>query len=293
MTEGWPAARASASPKSKVQSERASSEVAADECVARLVRHGQAVSANGEPEDVHQLRVCAARLRVWLRLAGITTLHDDLGWLRTAAASVRDLDVQLEAAPPRALTQRLARQRSTALAELQRCLTLERYSALISALRALPPVSIARATNQLHALAARSLSLGQQRTWRAMAEGPTSAQSESVHALHRLRRSVRRVRYALNWLGLDARDITDLQEALGDVCNGVLHLSQAASPAATNKAFRLRQQQELLAKASSALLCWKHTKPILEKLVHAPVHHTPRTRRARQRDAARRGATTH
>jgi CHAD domain-containing protein len=215
-------------------------DVSADACLTRLRGHARAVLGHGEPEAVHQLRVCAARLRVWLKLAGIETLHDDLSWLRKAAEGVRDLDVQLEATPPAAMRRHLQQQRSVALHALQDCLRHERYGALMTALGALPAVPLPRAQSALQALAGRTLQLGQQRQWRHAALEPTKAGHGSIDALHRLRRSVRRVRYALNWLGGDAHAMTELQEALGDVCNGVMLLERQGSTTGSPKAYRQR-----------------------------------------------------
>ncbi len=76
---------------------------AAARSVAQVLRHDPGVRLGGDPENVHQLRVGARRLRSDLRtfaplLEGdrVAQLRAELGWLGTVVGAVRDHDVLAE-----------------------------------------------------------------------------------------------------------------------------------------------------------------------------------------------------
>ena len=68
---------------------------------ALLRSHEAGTRAGQDPEDLHDMRVATRRLRAALRCfqdvlpPAATTLNEELGWLASGLAAVRDLDVQL------------------------------------------------------------------------------------------------------------------------------------------------------------------------------------------------------
>lgn len=158
-----------------------------------------------DPDSAHELRVASARLRVWLRLSSLRVLDDDLRWLRRQAAEVRNLDVWLRQRPPAQLAERWQEDRVAARRTLSKALTDPRVAALLQALAPLPALPASQAVKATAGLAQRALD--------------ALEHTETIEARHRLRRAVRSVRYALEWQGLEATPIVELQDALGEVCD--------------------------------------------------------------------------
>jgi len=122
--------------------------------VDRIVRHDAGVRLGEDPEQVHQFRVGARRLRSDLRTfigsldwAWVTVLRDELWWLGGKAGAVRDRDVLAERlrrearqvpdadqAGVAALLARLAAESATARDGLLAALRSHRYVALLDAL---------------------------------------------------------------------------------------------------------------------------------------------------------------
>jgi CHAD domain-containing protein len=172
----------------------------------------RARALRGEAEGLHDLRTSARRLRVWLQLAQLRVLEDDLRWLCRETSELRDLDVLgalLTPAGRRAL-------RPTAERRAKAALESRRVQGVVAALRCLPALRPAFARVGLAELE-RSLTRATPRT------------DDEVHAL---RRRVRRVRYAREWLGVDASDLQRAQDVLGVVCDVlVLQALVARTPA--------------------------------------------------------------
>jgi CHAD domain-containing protein len=171
-----------------------------------LTRSTPVARRGDDGEGVHQLRVAAGRLEVWLRMAGWSVLIDDLRWLRAYAAAVRDLDVVLQANLPDDLAAWLRERRQEERARLASALDDPRLEALTAALRWLPPLP-------------RRAALAYQRQQRGVvmrAGRRIRTPKAPVDDVHRLRRAVRRLRYALEWTESPARPVQELQEALGD-----------------------------------------------------------------------------
>ncbi len=160
-------------------------------------------AARAAEEDVHQLRVACGRLGVWLRLAGTDVLRDDLHWLRRSAprpcaTSMSWARTMLSAAPPgRLYAERQRAERELALA--------------LESARTAGPVRFA-ASNRTNE-ARRALVRLTKRARRAAEELAHSG--DPFAALHRLRRRVRALRYAREWLGEDTRELRAAQEELG------------------------------------------------------------------------------
>ncbi len=90
---------------------------------------------------------------------------------------------------------------------------------------------------------------------------------DDVAALHALRRSVRRVRFGLEWIGEQPRRIVDLQEALGvvgDRMAALRHLELLAEEGAQVLRYRRRLRQELRAGVREARRQWKRCRESLE-----------------------------
>jgi CHAD domain-containing protein len=158
-------------------------------------------------EGVHQVRVAAGRLAVWLRLGGVSVLRDDLSWLRRSAADVRDVDVvmDLEAAAP--LHAWLEEERARRRAALERRWRSPRLAGLTTALELLPAIDARHARKRLDRFRRRVLAI----------DDRLSHGNGNLERLHDLRRALRRWRYALEWLGEPARPVKRMQEHLGEL----------------------------------------------------------------------------
>ncbi len=207
-----------------------------------LRRHLPIAEAGQDPEGVHQLRVAAARLRVWLRLDRRSPLDDELRWLRDAAGPVRDLDVLIALGGPPEFLRHLADRWRDARRGLLAALHDPRLAVLLTALAAHPPLPRARAEGRTARWRRRVLSDGSGLDW---LEGPEG----EVHAF---RRRVRRLRYACDWLGIPDERIKDLSERLGKlndlfvlrdwIARGDLPPAQAPDP--TDLTARIAQRRE-------------------------------------------------
>jgi len=209
-----------------------------------------------DPEGVHQVRVAVARLRVWLDLGGWRVLHDDLRWLRARAAPVRDLDVQLARELPPAYAERLRAEHRLAREALVRALQTDRLHALLSALAVLPPLSASEARDGLERLTRRTLALG-----RALPR-------DGYACLHAVRRSVRRVRFALEWLGQPSDEIVRLQDALGAFGDAFVAVRYAKEHGRGPEMAEHRRvlDRELRDAARKARAVWRRARPVLEAL---------------------------
>jgi CHAD domain-containing protein len=173
--------------------------------LGQLAAQAASVRRGDDPESVHRLRVAAGRLDVWLRMGAMRALRDDLRWLRRAAARVRDVDVLLASEPPALFAIWLSSERASARRALLDLLASPRFAALLSALALLPPVPSSSARAYVRAARARALERGR-RCLRADA---------GVPEFHRLRRALRRLRYAHEWLGTKQPGLEALQDELG------------------------------------------------------------------------------
>ncbi|RIH86636.1 CHAD domain protein [Meiothermus luteus] len=206
-----------------------------------LRQHLPIARAGQDPEGVHQVRVAGRRLRVWLRLAGMRTLDDDLAWLVRSAGEVRDLEVLLQTEFPQAFREWAQSRLNTAREKLLPVLESKRLEGLLQALSLLPPLGIADAEPRLGRFFAQ-----------VERRAALWSQEERFDVLHALRRALRRLRYALEWLGQESRAVKSLQESFGQV--GDLHLTlvylrQFASQGGHLPSGYLRKKEMDLAKA--------------------------------------------
>jgi len=157
----------------------------------------------GDAEGVHQVRVALRRLRVWLGFKGHPKLEAHLRWACGQLALLRDLDVfgdVLLEGPRESL-------RSDAMTRASEALTSTRWTDLREALEAVRLPKRSTAKKNLRRLERRLENLGD------------ALRDRDGEALHRLRRTLRRVRYAREWLGLDTSQLAAKQESLGAVCD--------------------------------------------------------------------------
>lgn len=157
----------------------------------------------GDAEGVHQVRVCTRRLRVWLGFKGHAALQEELRWLGHALALARDLDVFGEVLTAAARKQL----RVSALKMIVDALASERWSMLRQRLEHVRAPKKSKAKRALRKL--------EQKLKKRRAALP----SNDGAALHRLRRALRHVRYAREWLGVDTAELATEQDRLGAVCD--------------------------------------------------------------------------
>jgi CHAD domain-containing protein len=225
------------------------------------------VRATGDAETAHQLRVTSGRLRVWLSLGGWRVLRDDVRWLRRQVAEVRDLDVQLYQEPPPDRTVQLRQRRHAAFTELTAVLESERVNALLTALALLPPTPANVALRGVARLARGALALGTHRGWRR----------GDREQLHELRRAIRRVRYALEWLDVAPASLEQMQKTLGHACDRFVALEGASELAdAEARAHSDRLTRELHRHVARSREHWDEVRPKLEEIAHAALRYSTR-----------------
>ena len=213
-----------------------------------LRAHIAAVQKGGSDEDVHQLRVLTRRLSSWLKLGRIKILRSDLRWLRAAGGAVRDLDVVVAHQPPAPLAEWLVAERSRRFQQLLRVVGAPRTAALLSALAHMAPVEEARAREAIPGLAGAVLGLGEQ-----LQRAPND-----VEAFHSLRRSVRGLRYALEWLQEKTGAFKEFQDITGKAADlSVALLLLDVYPDADDLSeYRSQLEQDFSARRIDAVTAW-------------------------------------
>jgi CHAD domain-containing protein len=217
-----------------------------------LLEHLPIAREGHDPEGVHQVRVAVRRLRVWLQLAGMQVLEDDLAWLVRAAGQVRDLEVLLQHPNLPAAFQKWARVRwEEVRAGFIPVLDSPRLAGLLQALAILPPLDGKAAESRLERFTLRVERRAEE--WRS---------KDSIESLHALRRALRRLRYAREWLGQDSDAVKALQEIFGQVgdLSFILTYLEAFETEGGRVPFRYRKKLETdLAEALTvAKKAWKN-----------------------------------
>ncbi len=211
--------------------------------VGRVLRHDAGVRLGDDPEDVHQARVGARRLRSDLRTFRPLLdpewregLEEELRWLGGVLGGVRDADVLSErlarqgaelapedAVGVRTLLQRLERDREIARMRMLEAMASDRYLELLDRL-----VEAARAPHTLPEAdrpAAKVLPQLVRKPWRRLrSEVRALAADPPDEALHRVRIRAKRARYAAEAArpaggkraATLASRIADVQGVLGD-----------------------------------------------------------------------------
>ena len=208
--------------------------------VAQLLAHDPLVRIGDDPEDVHQARVAARRLRSDLRTFRPlitaewgTGLRDELSWLGAELGAVRDLEVldallreKTEQLAPterpvaHRLSARIVERWGDARVELLAAMRSDRYARLLDRLvdaarePALTAEAGARAIDALPALA--------RGPWNHLVRAVEALGAEPPNAaLHEVRIRAKRVRYASEAVsaavGKPARGLARRAEALQEV----------------------------------------------------------------------------
>ena len=215
----------------------------------RVLQHDPGVRLGGDPEDVHQARVAARRLRSDLRTfrslldaERTKPLREELQWLGAELGHVRDADVLQErlrhqasllpAADSRAATallRRLDDERTTARAAMLASLDGDRYLRLLEALVAAierPPVP-----DDADGPARKALPAIVRGPWKHLQKAVESlAAHPEDEALHEIRIRAKRTRYAAEAaapvLGKQAarfaKAVAGVQSVLGELQDAVV-----------------------------------------------------------------------
>ncbi len=224
-----------------------------DTWLDEFARQVERLRASIEPDAVHRLRVAAGRLSVWLELGARRSLRPDLWRLRRSAAAVRDLDVLATHDLEGAWTETLRQERAIEAACLRAALLSPRVEALLEGLVVVPEPDAVNVRSAIQNMKRRVQRAGDR------LDDP----EEKDRALHRLRRRVRRLRYALDWLGSDSTDLRTLQEHLGGLNDLAVELARlearASDPALESR--RHAVLREIDERRSRALEAWKAIRP--------------------------------
>jgi CHAD domain-containing protein len=227
---------------------------------ALLRSHEAGTRAGHDPEELHDMRVATRRLRAALRCfqdvlpPSATALNQELGWLASGLAAVRDLDVQLQRLQDLATT--LSEQEQPSLAAIRDVLDLDRErarTALISLLDSdryaamlklafdlLGEVVVDRTDPTVADAAAEVLTLPFQSLRKA---GDRLNRDSPPDEFHALRKRAKRLRYTLEFVANQdspeakryLRRLVVLQDLLGehqDAEVAVAHLRTLAERAA-------------------------------------------------------------
>ena len=250
----------------------------------RIIRHDPGVRIGDDPEDVHQARVGARRLRSDLQTfrsvldpGWVAEVRGELRWLGAELGAVRDADVLLErlrrqadSLPDRdatgvaALVRRLAHQREAARESLLDAVSSPRYLQLLDVLVAgsLSPPTLPRA----EAPAAKALPALAAAPWkrlkRAVGALPDDPPDDDLHAV-RIR--AKRARYAAEAVapvvGKPARRFAEavagLQTVLGDHQDAVVAEAWLREAAGTSSVPKLVAGELIALQRVDAAACRK------------------------------------
>ena len=224
--------------------------------VERLIRFHPGVRLGGDPEDLHQFRVAARRLRSDLRTFGplldptwSTRLRDEIRWLDSTVGAVRDADVlrarfearsehlpAADAAAGRRLLGRLDEEAAQSREAMVTMLSSKRYTALLNALVAAATVSVVAADvvgegDDGHRATHIAIAGLVRKPWRHLRRAADALTPDSDDDdLHRVRILAKRCRYgadaAVPVFGDDARRfagaVADVQTVLGEHQDSVI-----------------------------------------------------------------------
>jgi CHAD domain-containing protein len=231
-----------------------------DRWLEELERNVPVARKGLDPEGVHQMRVAMERLRVWSKLAGKEELGDELRWIRRRLAVARDLDVRLEDRPPAEIIAALRLQRARAQRDLRATLESRRFDDALTALRRLPPAPAADARRAIPDLARKVVVQAKK----------ARRHEDDLDSLHAVRRAVRRLRFALEWLRVDASKLADLQDALGAACDAHIRL-RALRKSHGARSYRERLRRRRRKATNDAVAALRHVRRRVDALVAAAV----------------------
>ena len=205
---------------------------------AALLEDAATVARAGEdPEGVHHLRVTGRRLKVGLALVGLRPLRDDVDWLTGGFGLLRDLDVLLDTKGiPKDLRAWGSRKREEIRPQALALLDDARFRSLVRAIRALPDFVARDAETRLGGYERRVIKAARHQE---KVELPPHGSRDPIPELsvlhdlpaltrsHTLRRTLRKLRYAREWAGLDVGPLKGAQEAFGVLSDDALLLRSA------------------------------------------------------------------
>lgn len=205
-----------------------------------------------DPKPVHAARVAARRTQtaLWLARQGdarltFPELEAGLKALTRALGARRDLDVALETDP----SLDLLRRRKVMTAELAAAAAPERWTAVAQELdRAVDTVAAAAATLDLPAA---QLTL-RKKLGRWLAHPP-----KDTPAVHELRKSLKRARYAMEALDLDASPLHGVQHELGQMHDAQVLMELRGKTKALHR-IAAKHEKKGLKKARKALKHARH-----------------------------------
>jgi CHAD domain-containing protein len=230
---------------------------------ALLRSHEAGTRAGDDPEELHDMRVATRRLRAALRCfqevlpTSATTLDQELGWLASGLAAVRDLDVQLlrlqdlativseqEQASLASVRDVLNADRDHARASLIALLDSERYAALLKlAFDLLGEVVVDRVDPPVADAAGEVLT----RPFQSLRKAGNRLNRDSPPAeFHALRKRAKRLRYTLEFV------------------------ANQDSPAARRFLRRLVVLQDLLGEHQDAEVAVAHLRALAERVTAPP-----------------------
>jgi CHAD domain-containing protein len=227
--------------------------------VAHLIEHVPIALAGTDPEGVHQVRVAAGRLAVWLELAGQRTLRDDVRWLRSSLGPLRDLDVlRARGGDDSPWRQRALNDHPRRRAAVVEVLRARRLEGLVVGFGVLPPLGAGPARAGLARLHRRVARAGRRI---ARHDAP------SLAALHRLRRRLRKLRFAYEWLGEKRAELTALSHLLGELNDLATEQRElaAASEGAPLDGESARLARAIDDRRAAAVASWERTRHEIEE----------------------------
>lgn len=225
-------------------------EVTATRWVEHLASHVEVAHRGHDPEGVHQVRVACRRLLVFVRVGGWRVYADDLRWLRSAAGTARDLDVLLahDELPSR-LAEWMQGERRVAYDRVRTVLEQPRTAGLIEGLGWLPPVPPKRFVRRIEKVSKQVVKRGDQ----------LERHGGDLERYHKMRRTLRKLRYAREWLGDKPKPLKRLQDDFGVLNDTAVMVRWLdASPLARSlSAHRQELMHRLAARRRRALSSWR------------------------------------
>jgi len=172
---------------------------------ARLEDQLAHLPAEPAAEQWHELRESLGRLAAWLRMANRNSLREQVRELRRAIGEIRDLEIVRELYSPSVPRARsLGRDQARMEAILIRRLAAPATAELLQCLQETPPLNYESAVEAARRMARRAWKAG-----RRFADDPTPATA------HRLRRRLRELRFAREWLRQETAPLRPLVRRLG------------------------------------------------------------------------------
>jgi len=232
--------------------------ISAGRWIVHLRAHLVIARQGSDVEGIHQIRVASRRLDTWLVLGNLRVLRDDLRWLRASVSAARDLDVLAASDVPVEVAAWLRQRRGAEQNAVVAATGSRRTAALADALALLPDLDAKTARRSIARILRQVLRRGARLDPDAIVD---------TH-LHALRRSVRRLRFAIEWTGDRCSRLAELQETFGEFNNNALlvrWLDSFPEPALVSE-LRTRLDAALRRQRMAVVGTWNATKSEMEAL---------------------------